>query len=83
MDAQHWAAGWDDDSEEYFEERSAIFEFDAKLPRVTAEAYGRTLTEQYRTRRVRLAAGEGQSSKPRSQVGARHMTEIRKRLGAE
>ena len=46
-----WADGLDDDAREYFEERAAILEFDARLPRQKAERLAQQATLQYLDRR--------------------------------
>lgn len=46
-----WAGGLDDDAREYFEERAAILEFEAWLPRPKAERLAQQATLQYLDRR--------------------------------
>jgi hypothetical protein len=76
VDAQHRPAE-EDDVMEFREERAAIAEYDGNLPRVAAEAYARTLTEQYRTRRARTAAPQpdmfGGAEEPKKPSGRKAM----------
>ncbi|MBK1719165.1 hypothetical protein [Thiocystis violacea] len=46
-----WVVTLDPDAREFFEERAAVVEYDAGLPRDEAEALARTLTLAYLQRR--------------------------------
>jgi hypothetical protein len=48
-----WIDSLDDDAREFFEERAAIAEFDALMPRPEAELAAKALTEGYLARRNR------------------------------
>jgi hypothetical protein len=47
-----WADQLDDDAREFFEERSAVYEHEAGLPRLQAEAEARIAVERYLTQRT-------------------------------
>lgn len=51
LDIACWAEQLDDDSREYFEERSGVFEHEAGMTRGLAEAKAKTATENYLARR--------------------------------
>ena len=46
-----WIATLDDDALEFFNERAGIAEFEAGMSRAEAEAFAKTLTENYLRRR--------------------------------
>lgn len=47
-----WADGLDDDAREWFEERAAIYEYDAGMPRARAELAAQAATEQFLASRL-------------------------------
>jgi hypothetical protein len=47
----HWVNDLDEDAREFFEERAAVFEFDAGMSRANAEVAARAATENYLTER--------------------------------
>lgn len=47
-----WAEQLDDDSREYFEERAAVFQYEAGMTRLQAETKAKTATENYLTRKT-------------------------------
>ncbi len=42
-----WADGLDDDAREWFEERAAIYEYEAGMPRARAELSAKAATERF------------------------------------
>ena len=53
-----WVVTLDDDAREFFEERAAIAEYEAKLSRLEAEVAAKALTEGYMLRRDYNHRGE-------------------------
>ena len=52
LDIARWTDQLDDDSREWFEERAALFEYEAGMTRSLAEAKAKTATENYLARRT-------------------------------
>ena len=47
-----WADGLNDDAREWFEERAAIYEYEAEMPRARAELAAKAATERFLASRV-------------------------------
>ena len=52
-DVAQWADGLDDDAREWFEERAAIYEYEARMTRHDAELAAKSATEQFLASRNR------------------------------
>jgi hypothetical protein len=52
-DVAQWADGLDDDAREWFEERAAIYEYEAGMSRHDAEVAAKLATEQFLASRSR------------------------------
>lgn len=50
-----WAEGLDDDAREWFEERAAIYEYEAGMPRTRAELAAQAATERFLASRAQRA----------------------------
>lgn len=60
-----WADGLDDDAREWFEERAAIYEYEAGMPRTRAELAAKAATERFLASRTPLATPPEKTLKSR------------------
>lgn len=60
-----WADGLDDDAREWFEERAAIYEYDAGIPRARAELTAKAATERFFAGRTQSVIPPKKTSKSR------------------
>lgn len=64
-DVAQWADGLDDDAREWFEERAAIYEYEARMTRHDAELAAKSATEQFLASRNRSGLPSEKSPKNR------------------